>query len=1328
MRRVLTWSAVAVALLAGAVVALLVFLSTPSGQSTISSVLSALSGGDLSIDGLSARVSGELRIRELTVRDKNGPWLTAENLHIQGSFLRLIHEDVEVQSITASRVRVIRLPVSDNSTFSLPHIHVARADLPDVETGKALTGTPMRFSGAGTLDILSLDDIAGDVRLTRRDGVGSYSANGRFRDGAANGVITIDEPAAGLVTGLLGLNAIGPIRAEIRAAGSPAANKFSFAVNAGAFTARGNGLAQIAARTIDADFSAAAPAMQLRPDLSWQALSAEGHAHGPIDALSLDGRFRIAELHAGKVSATMLAGSAIGNSGTADFTATASGVSVPGIDARLLSGAPVQLRAHTQLNAPHRPVDFSIAHPLLAATGTGQLDGTGAITANLRFPKLQPIASLADIPMEGNATLAARILIARSGMSINVDGKVSASGGDPMITRAIGSNAAVTAAADLNGETISNLKLGFRGARVNANISGGLRNRALDVTASGTVQDVSLFVPGVSGKASFNTTVAGAFDSLKLSGTLSGMLATQTLEPRRVSVKFDAAGAPKNGAGSFAGEAPFRDAPVSVAGTFDWHIDALRVSVAEGRWKSLLLSGNAEISKADAIHGAASVRVDHLTDLEPWLGMPVSGSADAQLDFQQRGEKSNLAIKATGHDMALQDAQVASLTADGDIANPFTTPQLAVKLDASGIAAQGVSGTATAALSGTLRELGVTATGDLRDANQRALKLSAKAMLHNDRKQAQLTALTVDYRDVRADLSEPATISFANAEVDVERLILRSGGANLVIKGRLTHALVVDASLEGVSAAMLRPFIPTLSEASLAGTAHLTGTLAAPQGSITLTGRGLRMQGVPGDVAPGVLNARADLRSGGVQIDSTLAIGSSKLAVSGTAPLTPNGRFDLKATGTADLSLFNGDLTATGRRLLGQAIVDGVVRGTLAAPDISGGAKLTNVEFHDSANGVRLTSISGEAAFRGSTVEIVDLSGRAGAGTVRLNGSINLAAAGVPVQLVVTARNAEPVSSDQFTARIDADVTVTGTIAGGLKAGGKIAVLRAESVLPNSLPPEVANLDVKRPGKPVAPPAPQVRPSTIALDLNVTSPGQFFLRGRGLDTELSGDVHVGGTVSAQVITGAFEMRRGTFDLGGTTLNFTSGKVTFETGSLRNRIDPTIDFVAQSSTGGYAAKLEISGTVSNPKVQLSSTPTLPQDEILAQVLFQQNVKQLSALQLAQMAQAAASLGGLSGGFDPIGSARRVLGLDRLSVGTGPNNQTQVEAGKYVLRNVYVGAKQGLSNAPQAEVQVDLTKHLKAKATIATGNNSAAVTQGAQQQDPGTSAGLSWQFEY
>ena len=70
----------------------------------------------------------------------------------------------------------------------------------------------------------------------------------------------------------------------------------------------------------------------------------------------------------------------------------------------------------------------------------------------------------------------------------------------------------------------------------------------------------------------------------------------------------------------------------------------------------------------------------------------------------------------------------------------------------------------------------------------------------------------------------------------------------------------------------------------------------------------------------------------------------------------------------------------------------------------------------------------------------------------------------------------------------------------------------------------------------------------------------------------------------------------------------------------------------------------------------------------------------------------SLASGGSGFDPLGSIRRTLGLSRLSIGsTGrpprPAAGTTVEAGTYVLRNVYVGAKQGLEGGTQAEVQVD-----------------------------------------
>jgi translocation and assembly module TamB len=61
-------------------------------------------------------------------------------------------------------------------------------------------------------------------------------------------------------------------------------------------------------------------------------------------------------------------------------------------------------------------------------------------------------------------------------------------------------------------------------------------------------------------------------------------------------------------------------------------------------------------------------------------------------------------------------------------------------------------------------------------------------------------------------------------------------------------------------------------------------------------------------------------------------------------------------------------------------------------------------------------------------------------------------------------------------------------------------------------------------------------------------------------------------------------------------------------------------------------------------------------------------------------------------------------------------------------VYVGAKQSTSGAggTQAQVQVDLTRHLKLQTTLGTGGGTA---QGATpDNDPGSSVGLSYQFEY
>jgi len=135
-----------------------------------------------------------------------------------------------------------------------------------------------------------------------------------------------------------------------------------------------------------------------------------------------------------------------------------------------------------------------------------------------------------------------------------------------------------------------------------------------------------------------------------------------------------------------------------------------------------------------------------------------------------------------------------------------------------------------------------------------------------------------------------------------------------------------------------------------------------------------------------------------------------------------------------------------------------------------------------------------------------------------------------------------------------------------------------------------------------APPPPATPAVVIGLDLTVDAPQQVFVRGRGLDAEAGGELHVAGTTAAPQVSGGFEMRHGKFDLGGISLKFTSGKVSFNGTGLTQKIDPTLDFEAASTSGGITAKLAVTGYADAPKIKLTSVPDLPQDEILARLLL------------------------------------------------------------------------------------------------------------------------------
>jgi translocation and assembly module TamB len=399
---------------------------------------------------------------------------------------------------------------------------------------------------------------------------------------------------------------------------------------------------------------------------------------------------------------------------------------------------------------------------------------------------------------------------------------------------------------------------------------------------------------------------------------------------------------------------------------------------------------------------------------------------------------------------------------------------------------------------------------------------------------------------------------------------------------------------------------------------------------------------------------------------------------------------------------------------------------------------LTKGSVRDYGRGVSMTDITATIVGSEGALQIKSLTAAAAPGTVSMTGMVGVLQSGIPVDLEIKADNAQPIVSKLVTANLDADLHVTGTARARLDIGGSVHLNRTLIGIPNGLPPNVAVLDVRRRGK--AEPAVPDKQLVIGLDVTVQAPQEILVQGRGLDAEMGGELHVSGTTDAPSVSGGFDLQRGSFSLANSKLNFTAGRVSFNGAGLKYKIDPTLDFTAQTTVADATATLRITGLADAPQFEFTSNPAKPQDEIMSLLLFGVPASQLSGLQLAQVGVALATLSGVGGdgGLNPLVKLQRSLGLDRLTVGPGAtspsiatgagtqNSGASIEAGRYISKRIYIEAKQSTAGTSQLEADVDLTKHLKLQTRL--GNGTASVQGTTPENDPGSSVGLLYQFEY
>jgi translocation and assembly module TamB len=364
--------------------------------------------------------------------------------------------------------------------------------------------------------------------------------------------------------------------------------------------------------------------------------------------------------------------------------------------------------------------------------------------------------------------------------------------------------------------------------------------------------------------------------------------------------------------------------------------------------------------------------------------------------------------------------------------------------------------------------------------------------------------------------------------------------------------------------------------------------------------------------------------------------------------------------------------------------------GRLDSPTLTGLIRANKLRYVNETYGTVLSNIALEGRFTQSRFELASLTATAGEGSVSAKGSVGLdTAAGFPIDVTFTLDDARLARGD------DVDATVTGTIhvtntkaAGGLVQGNLVVPQARYQIVRQgaSAVPELTGIRHKG-APPVKPAEASPLPSNWKLDLTLRADNRVFVSGMGLEAEWRTRMHVGGTTATPNVTGTLEVVRGTYSFAGRRFDIDHGVITFQ-GALTN---PALDIAADTTVEGVTATINITGFAQSPQIAFTSTPTLPQDEILSRILFGSSVTSLSPVQAIQLAAALNSLRGSGGGLNPLGKLRGIAGVDRLRVlgaDETAGRGTALAAGKYISNNIYVEIitdARGFT-APQLEISL------------------------------------------
>ncbi len=1049
MRRALkasAWiAAVGGALALLAIAAVLVAGNTPTGRALIEWATDRLSGGQVKLAGLGGSFPRAMTLRELRLIDSGGVWLTADQVSLHWSPMALLEGRIQVDRLEAARVDVERAPVSRQpGSASIPHIEVAQFSIKVVRLGPQLAGSPATLSARGAVQLRSLEAATAELTAHRTDGDGEYTLHLHFDPARMDAALQVREPASGPLENILGLPGLGALSADVSLQGARSAERLTLALSAGDLRASAEGSVDLRQYSADLKYAIEASAMSPRAGIAWRRVALNGRWLGTVSAPSADGRLEVAGLQlAGGTQLAKLSAQLTAGKGGIAVHGVVDGLQIPGPQPQLLAADPVSIDASLRMDQAARPLALTATHRLFSLRAQAVTAGQQSAALDLRLPSLAPFAALAGQRLHGDAAIKAQLVRRRTDVSLKMDASVALPGDEPAWATPLGDRVALQLSGAVSGEAVSIEQLRLDASGLTLSLRGSASRPGGDIQARWelNVADLSRLAPELKGALQAAGRLSGSPASLAADAKVTSTLSIRDSPSGTVSAELHARGLPSALNGTLQARGSVDGAPLELSVALAHHPnDGVRATIHRADWKSAHLEGEIDLESAiDKSRGQVRMRLGQLSDLDRILGANIKGSLEGSAGFTPVGGRTHAQFALDGRDLAVGRFSGA-LHVNGEGVTNAVAVQLSVQ------------------------------TPDLYGA---PASMSSGAVLNLDAREIRVASASVDYRGQTLMLLSPAELSFANGW-SIAPVKLGAQEAVLQVEGQLTPKLDLRASLRQVKPALVDAFMPDLLvQGTIEGQLRLQGSLSAPAGELTVDAGGLRSASGEAAGLPAIdVHSSAMLEGTAASIEVHVdSKGVSLFSVSGSVPLRDEGAVDLKILGKLDISRANPLFEARGMHAAGQLTVDAAVTGSASAPQIHGAITLAGGSLRDYARGMSLSGISAEVTGSEGMLQIKSFKATAASGTVTMTGSIGALQPGVPVDLRIIATKAQPIASSIVTANLNADIHVSGTALERLSVAGTVHVNRATVGIPDSLPPDVAVLDVRRRGQKAAAPA-----------------------------------------------------------------------------------------------------------------------------------------------------------------------------------------------------------------------------------------------------------------